>query len=124
MISKAVELLSALWLIGLGFVWRLFGFRPAGRALLRAADRSNEQDRVLAVISLVKAGSRTIDLAESRFRDGRMSPQAIDVVASIEHPRTRPLLEDVARGDGPTAVAAAEALVQLDKADEMTRGGA
>ena len=51
-----------------GVLWRLFGRRASARTLLEAFAADNEQNRMLAGISLVRAGQRSFDLIENEIQ--------------------------------------------------------
>ncbi|MGB5490238.1 MAG: hypothetical protein WBM76_05360, partial [Woeseiaceae bacterium] len=54
--------LSPFRVIAAGTSWRLFGSRRAGEILLQAVSGGDEQNRMLAGMSLVKGGQRSFDL--------------------------------------------------------------
>ena len=114
-LERAVKLIAILIA---GVLWRVAGLKAAGRALIAASAEEgdeNEQTRMLAVIPLVKAGRRTIDLIARAAADDRLPPAAVRLFAEIDDPRSRPMLEAMAAGDGLRAEAAGEVLEALDR---------
>ena len=67
-----------------GVLWRLFGRRASAATLLEAFAADNEQNRVLAGMSLVRAGGRTFDLIESEIAAGRASPRVLRLLPDID----------------------------------------
>ena len=56
--------------IGAGLAFRSVGSEGAGYTLLDAFSGDDEQEKMLAGISLVKAGERSVDLIEKARQDG------------------------------------------------------
>ncbi|MFQ5555288.1 MAG: hypothetical protein ACE5GC_07970 [Acidimicrobiia bacterium] len=111
---------GSLRVISAGVAWRTFGATAAGEALLDAMAGAAEQERMLAGMSLVKAGDRTIDLIEKAVTAGRVSPPAVRLLADIGGPRCRALLADIATESGEMGEAAAQALDLLDRIDALS----
>jgi radical SAM superfamily enzyme with C-terminal helix-hairpin-helix motif len=91
--------MSSIRVIVAGTSWRLFGSRRAGETLLQAMSGDDEQDRMLAGISLVKAGRRSFDLIEKRIKAGEVSAPVIRLLPDIGGERAREILEKIASGD-------------------------
>ena len=106
-------------MIGAGVAWRTVGSESAGYALLEAFSGDDEQEKMLAGISLVKAGDRTVDLIEKARQSGRLTPQVVLLLADIGGPRSRGLLTQIATDEGPVATAAAESLQALDQIEAI-----
>ena len=106
-------------LIRAGFVWRAFGSSGAGAMLLDAITANDEQERMLAGMSLVKAGDRSLDLIEEAYVAGNATPQLVRLVADIGGPRARPMLTEMAAEPGPVADAASDSLDLLDRIDRL-----
>jgi hypothetical protein len=106
-------------LIRAGFAWRAFGWSGAGATLLEAVAGGGEQERMLAGMSLVKAGERSLDLIEEAYTSGNATPQMARLVADIGGPRSRPMLAAMASEAGPLADAATESLNLLDRIDRL-----
>ena len=106
-------------LIRAGFAWRAFGSSGAGATLLDAITANDEQERMLAGMSLVKAGDRSLDLIEEAYAAGNATPQLVRLVADIGGPRARPMLTEMAAEPGPVADAASDSLDLLDRVDRL-----
>jgi hypothetical protein len=106
-------------LIRAGLSWRAFGSSGAGATLLEAMAGEDEQERMLAGMSLVKAGERSLDLIEEAYNSGDATPQMIRLVADIGGPRSRTMLVEMASVPGPLADAATDSLDLLDRIDRL-----
>jgi hypothetical protein len=106
---------ESLKVIGAGLVFRATGAEGAGYTLLDAFSGSDEQEKMLAGISIVKAGERSIDLIEKARQSGRLTPEVVRLLADIGGPRSRVLLTEISGDDGPVADAATESLEVLDE---------
>jgi len=100
-----------------GMMWRTFGAELAGRALLDAMEGDDEQERMLAGMSLVTAGERSIDLIEHAVRAGRSSTDALRLLADIGGHRSRTVLTELTSEPGDLGEAAARSLALLDRID-------
>jgi hypothetical protein len=99
-----------------GVSWRLFGSRRAGEILLRALASEDEQNRMLAGMSLVKAGDRSLRLIEKKLNDEKGSVPLVRLLPDIGGEDARGLLETiVARNSGEMAEAATECIDLLDR---------
>ncbi len=108
--------MSAGRVIAAGLSWRLFGSRRAGATLLRAMSEEDEQNRMLAGMSLVKAGQRSLRLIESNVNDEKGSVPLIRLLPDIGGEEARNLLEVIAaRESGDMAEAATECIDLLDR---------
>jgi len=108
--SSSVKVLMA------GVSWRLFGSRRAGEILLRALASDDEQNRMLAGMSLVKAGDRSLRLIEKKLNDEKGSVPLVRLLPDIGGEDARGLLETiVARNSGEMAEAATECIDLLDR---------
>ena len=106
-------------LIRAGFTWRAFGSSGAGATLLEAMAGNDEQGRMLAGMSLVKAGERSLDLIREAYATGNATPQMVRLVADIGGSRSRPMLTEMAATPGPLADAAVDSLDLLDRIDRL-----
>lgn len=106
-------------LIRAGFAWRAFGSAGAGATLLDAVARDDEQERMLAGMSLVKAGERSLDLILEACAAGNATPQMVRLIADIGGPRSRQMLTEMAAEKGPLADAASDSLDLLDRIDSL-----
>jgi radical SAM superfamily enzyme with C-terminal helix-hairpin-helix motif len=99
-----------------GASWRLFGSRRAGEILLQALASDDEQNRMLAGMSLVKAGERSLSLIEQKLNNGKGSVPLIRLLPDIGGEDARDLLEKIAaRNSGDMAEAATECIDLLDR---------
>ena len=107
---------SSIKVFAAGVSWRLFGSERAGETLLDAMAGEEEQNRMLAGISLVKAGQRSLHLIEEKIAAGEASPPVIRLLPDIAGEQARDLLESIAAGEsGGEADAAAESIELLDR---------
>jgi hypothetical protein len=106
-------------LIRAGVVWRALGSPGAGAKLVEAMTADDEQERMLAGMSLVKAGERSLDLIHDAYAAGNATPQMVRLIADIGGPRSRPMLAEMAAEPGPLADAATDALNLLDRIDRL-----
>jgi len=111
---------SSLKVLMAGASWRLFGSERAAEKLLDAVSGDDEQNRMLAGISLVKAGQRSFDLIERKVEAGEASRHVISLLPDIGGERSRDLLEELAHGEpGEKATAANECLQLLDRIKKL-----
>jgi hypothetical protein len=110
---------GSLKVIGAGLAFRTIGSEGAGYTLLDAFSSDDEQEKMLAGISLVKAGERTVDLIDKARRTGRLTPEAVRMLADIGGSRSRALLDEISAGEGSVAAAAADSLQVLDQIESM-----
>jgi hypothetical protein len=110
-------------LIRAGVAWRAFGSSRAGATLLDAMAGDDEQERMLAGMSLVKAGDRSLDLIDEAYASGVATPQMVRLVADIGGSRARPMLTEMAATPGPVADTASDSLDLLDRIDSLDESG-
>lgn len=80
----------------------------------------DEQNRMLAGISLIKAGQRSFDLIEERIEAGTASPGVVRLLPDIDSERSRSLLARMARGEpGELTEAARECIDLIERIDSM-----
>ena len=103
-----------------GMSWRLFGSRRAAETLLQAASGDDEQNRMLAGMSLVKGGQRSFDLIENQLAAGRASALLVQLLPDIDAGRAREVLQRVLQGEpGEIAETAKQCIDLLDRIDEL-----
>jgi len=108
--SSSIKVLIA------GASWRLFGSRRAGEILLQALSSDDEQNRMLAGMSLVKAGERSLRLIEKELNDEKGTVPLIRLLPDIGGEDARDLLETIAaRNSGDMTEAATECIDLLDR---------
>lgn len=116
--------ISPLKVMAAGASWRVFGSRRAAETLLRAMSADDEQSRMLAGMSLVKAGQRSFALIESKVAAGEASAPAIRLLPDIDGPKARAVLEKIAgRGPGELSETAQECIDLLDRMDALAPDG-
>jgi hypothetical protein len=116
--------ISPFRVIAAGTSWRLFGSRRAAETLLKAATGDDEQNRMLAGMSLVKAGRRSFDLIEARVADGQAGASLVQLLPDIDSVRARPVLEKIARTEGGDISDAARQCIELlDRIDAGQKDG-
>jgi radical SAM superfamily enzyme with C-terminal helix-hairpin-helix motif len=98
-----------------GLLWRLSGRPASGDTLLEAFQGSDEQNRMLAGMSLVKAGERSFQLIEEQIAAGRATPRVLRLLPDIDESRARRVLSSVANTDGELSGVAGECLETLDR---------
>ena len=96
-----------------GLLWRLFGVRGSGETLVQAFAADDEQNRMLAGISLVKAGHRSFDLIEQKVEQGQASASLIRLLPDIDDQASRPVLERLAGGDDKELAAVANQCIAM-----------
>ncbi len=111
---------SSFRIIAAGASWRLFGSAAAAETLLDAVSGDDEQNRMLAGISLVKAGQRSFELIRKKIDAGEATPAVIRLLPDIAGEKARPMLEQVAAGgDGEKSAAATECVELLDRIKKL-----
>ncbi|MEN8235439.1 MAG: hypothetical protein ABFR89_11025 [Actinomycetota bacterium] len=116
-IGRSVNVIRA------GLVWRTVGSSGAGSTLLEAMSGADEQERMLAGMSLVKAGERSIGLIEEAYESGRATAPVVRLLPDLDGPQARELLARIAREPGALGVAATDALELLDRIDALGDNG-
>ncbi|MEA2023048.1 MAG: hypothetical protein U9N79_02020 [Actinomycetota bacterium] len=102
-----------------GLAWRAFGSSGAGATLLEAMSGADEQERMLAGMSLVKAGERSVDLIDEAYASQQATAPMVRLLADLGGPRSRTLLTEIAAEPGPLAGAATDSLDLLDRIDAL-----
>ncbi len=111
---------SSLRVLLAGASWRWFGSERAADTLLEAFSASDEQNRMLAGISLVKAGERSFELIRKKVEAGEATADVIRLLPDLGGERARPLLEKIAaRGSGEASSAARESVELLDRISKL-----
>lgn len=111
---------SSLQILAAGVSWRLFGTRRAADTLLQAMNSDDEQQRMIAGMSLVKAGQRSIKVIESKIEAGEATAPIIRLLPDIGGERARRLLERIAgSASSDLRQAAGECIGLLDRIEEL-----
>lgn len=100
-----------------GVLWRLFGREASARTLLRAFSGDSEQNRMLAGISLVRAGRRSFEVIEEGVGAGTVSPQLLRLLPDIDLSRAREVIAPLADREGELGAVARDCLATLDRID-------
>ena len=108
-----------------GTSWRLFGSRRAGQILLNAMASDDEQNRMLAGMSLVKAGRRSFELIEKKLQTGEVSAPIIRLLPDIGGPEARVALDKIAGGaPGEMSDTARQCIELMNRMDTLEQDGA
>jgi type II secretory pathway pseudopilin PulG len=111
--------MSSLGIIAAGVAWRLFGSRKSAETLLAAMDAGDEQTRMLAGMSLVRAGARSFDLIEQRIEAGVATPSAVRLLPDLDGPGARELMQRIlAHGPDDLRETAAQCISLLDRMEQ------
>lgn len=105
--SSSIKVLMA------GASWRLFGSERGAESLLDAVSGDDEQNRMLAGISLVKAGQRSFDLIKRKIEAGEATAAVIRLLPDIGGERARPVLQKIAQGEPGEQADTATACIDL-----------
>lgn len=101
-------------------LWRLFGTHRSGAVLLDAFTTGSEQNRMLAGMSLVRAGERSFDLIERKIDEGDAGASLVRLLPDIDNRRSRSALERLADGTDPQVAAAArQCLAAIERQDSV-----
>lgn len=101
-------------------VFSTTGFRPAGRALVRALGSEDENVRTIAGMFLVQTGRRAESVLEEALARRENVPLILTILGDIGDPASEALLRRyVADPDPETAQAAREALEELQEQREL-----
>ena len=117
---SAPRRISPIRVMAAGTSWRWFGSARAAETLLAAMSSDDEQNQMLAGMSLVKAGRRSFDLIQEAIEAGEASARIVRLLADIDAERSRPLLEKLAVGNqGELTDAARQCIDLLDRIDAV-----
>ena len=86
---------SSFSILAAGAAWRLLGARGPGETLLAALAGEDEQNRMLAGMSLVRGGQRSFELIERKLRAGKASAAALRLLPDIDESKSRAVMEQV-----------------------------
>ncbi len=89
---------SSMRLLGAAVTWRSTGLPGAGRALARALS-GDEQQRTIAGMGLVQAGTRSVPVVEEEYRARGATTMMVRVLGDIGGDDARRVLAEIA--DGP-----------------------
>ena len=116
--------ISPFRIIVAGTSWRVFGSRRAAETLLQAMSGDDEQSRMLAGMSLVKAGQRSFELIEEKVGAGEVSAPVVRLLPDIDGAKARAVLGKIAAGaPGELKDAAEECIDLLDRMDALNPNG-
>ncbi|MBT8092758.1 MAG: hypothetical protein KJN77_06960 [Gammaproteobacteria bacterium] len=113
---------SSLRILTAGASWRLLGSRRAADVLLEAMSSGDEKQRMLAGMSLVKAGQRSFKLIENKIEAGEATAPIVCLLPDIGGEQARSVLERVAgSASAELKQAAGECLDLLDRIEELDK---
>ena len=111
---------SSLKVLMAGASWRLLGSERAAHTLLEAMSGDDEQNRMLAGMSLVRAGKRSFALIADRIAVGDATPELVRLLPDIGGEQARPILDGLAENaSGELQQAAAECIDLLDRIQKL-----
>ena len=97
----------------------MFGSKKSAESLFDAMDGDDEQSRMLAGMSLVKAGDRTFDYIEQKIETGEATPKAVCLLPDLDPARARPIVRRIlAQGPGELREAAAQCMDLMDRMEQ------
>lgn len=103
-----------------GLTWRVLGTRRSAAVLLDAFTAGDEQNRMLAGMSLVRAGARSFDLIEREIEKGDAGASLVRLLPDIDDKRSRSTLERLAGGgDEEMADAARQCLAAIQRQESI-----
>lgn len=109
--DSGVERSSPARVLMAGMMWRSLGTRSAGETLARAMASGDEQNQMLAGMSLVKAGERSVGLIEEKVKSGEASPSLVRLLMDFESSSAEQLLRKLSAGEtGELSAVASECL--------------
>ncbi|MEJ2129198.1 MAG: hypothetical protein P8X81_10175 [Woeseiaceae bacterium] len=111
--------MNPLRVLAAGFLWRWFGAPGSADTLLEAVAGDDEQNRMLAGMSLVKAGDRSFDLIEDQIDTGQATPPAVRLLPDIDPGRARGVLEKVSESDGDLVDTATECIDTINRMEAV-----
>lgn len=109
-------LANSVKLLGAGMLWRSAKVESAGRALAKALE-GDEQERTLAGIGLVQAGSRSVEPIEAEYQAHGPSKTMVRVLSDIEGRESTGLLSRIAADDHESAELARKAVERRQQSD-------
>jgi hypothetical protein len=102
-----------------GFLWRWFGVRSSADTLLEAVASQDEQNRMLAGMSLVRAGEKSFDLIEEQIDTGEATPSAVRLLPDIDTSRARGVMEKVSISGGDLVETATECIDTINRIESV-----
>lgn len=110
---------GSLGVIGAGTVWRSFGLKSAGRALVRATDSDDEQMRTLGGMMLVQAGDKSVELVREASDEGQLNPILVEILSDIGGRQSKALLIEIVQAGGSMAGEADQSLETLRRIQDL-----
>lgn len=96
-------------------VWRTTGSSRAGRTLVDALASSDETNRTVAGILLVRAGGRSVPLLREALARGQSVPMALRLLGDIGARELADEMREYARSEDPAIARAARDALQALK---------
>ena len=111
--------MTPLRVLAAGLLWRWFGAEGSGDTLLEAVASQDEQNRMLAGISLVKAGDKSFDLIEDQIDTGNATASAVRLLPDIDPGRARGVMEKVTTSGGDLVETATECIDTINRIESV-----
>jgi hypothetical protein len=113
--------MTPLRVLAAGVLWRWLGARSSADTLLEAVAGQDEQNRMLAGMSLVKAGEKSFDLIEDQIDTGEATPSAVRLLPDIDLRRARGVMEKVSTSGGDLVETASECIDTIDRIESFEK---
>lgn len=111
--------MTPLRVLAAGLLWRWFGSRGSADTLLEAVASEDEQNRMLAGMSLVKAGEKSFDLIEDQIDTGEATPPVVRLLPDIDPGRARGVMEKVSTSGGDLVETATECIDTINRIESV-----
>jgi len=111
--------MTPLRVLAAGFLWRWFGAQGSGDTLLEAVSSQDEQNRMLAGMSLVRAGEKSFDLIEDQIDTGQATPSTVRLLTDIDPGRARGVMEKVSTSGGDLVETATECIDTINRMESV-----
>jgi hypothetical protein len=109
-LAKAVGLFIA------NAIWRITGWLPAGRVLVRALGSPNENLRTIAGILLEKAGKKSEPLLQEALKKRENLSMVLIILGDIGARKFEPDIRHLSQDPDPNVASAARAALRILKA--------
>lgn len=111
--------MTPLRVLAAGLLWRWFGARGSADTLLEAVGSQDEQNRMLAGMSLVKAGEKSFDLIEDQIDTGEATPSAVRLLPDIDPGRARGVMDKVSTSGSDLVETATECIDTINRIESV-----
>ena len=111
---------SPIRVLAAGMAWRMFGSQKSAQTLSGAMSGDDEQNRMRAGMSLVKAGQRSFDFIKQKIDAGEASPPLVRLLPDIDAHAARDVLIRIADAEqGELADTAKQCIESLDRINAL-----